>query len=261
MAALCVAGIAVAVHVPRAEVGEAFVLRRDPAQRRRLPAISRRIFAAGSEAAVGQPGLAHPRRTSAGSGHARDVPAVADFGVVVERGERRDLVGFYRALPSRRHAADPSEAGCDDRLRHQLLSRLRGADQEIPRADRYRAGGAAGSARCAVAIAAGVLSRGHPERGLRDRPARAVPRYGEERQGWPAGRLARLVQHALSGAARPGKRPALWIVRRGLWAGECGDDDRRRAGTVGIGLSESPMMALRADLSAQKGLPDLVLKR
>src|SRR5216683_629671 len=234
MAALCVTGIAVAVHVPRAEVGEAFVLRRDPAQRRRLPAISRRVFAAGSEAAVGQSGLAHPRRTSAGGRHAGDVPTVADFGVVVERGECRDLVGFYRTLSSRRHAANSSEAGCDGWLRHQLLSRLRGADQEIPRADRYRTGGAAGSARCAVAIAAAVIGRGHPERGLRDRPARAVPRCGEERQGWPAGRLARLVQHALSGAARPGKRPALRIVRGGVWPLECRDDDRRRAGAVGI---------------------------
>ena len=47
MAALCVAGIAVAVHVPRAEGGEAAVFRRHPAQRRRLPAIPRRLSAAG----------------------------------------------------------------------------------------------------------------------------------------------------------------------------------------------------------------------
>ena len=45
----------------------------------------------------------------------------------------------------------PSEARCDGRLRHQLLSRLRGADEKIPRADRQRARRAAGSARCAVA--------------------------------------------------------------------------------------------------------------
>ena len=43
MAALRLAGIAVAVHVPRAEGGEAAVFRRDPAQRRRLPAIPRRL--------------------------------------------------------------------------------------------------------------------------------------------------------------------------------------------------------------------------
>ena len=47
VAALCLAGIAVAVHVPRAEGGEAAVLRRDPAQRRRLSAVPRRLSAAG----------------------------------------------------------------------------------------------------------------------------------------------------------------------------------------------------------------------
>ena len=93
---------------------------------------------------------------------------------------------------------------------------------------------AAGSARCAVATAAGIVGRRHPERGLRDRPPRAVPRSGEEGQGWPARRLARLVQHALPGAARPGERPALRLVRRGLWPAERGGDDRRRAGAVGV---------------------------
>ena len=50
----------------------------------------------------------------------------------------------------------------------------------VPRADRGRARGAAGSARCAVAAAGGRDSRGHPEGGLRDRPPRAVPRPQEE---------------------------------------------------------------------------------
>ena len=66
-------------------------------------------------------------------------------------------------------------------------------------------------------LPAAIVGGRHPERGLRDRPARAVPRSGEEGQGRPAGRFARLVQHALSGAARPGERPALRLVRRGLW--------------------------------------------
>src|ERR1700681_29624 len=153
MAALCVAEIAVAVHVPRAEVGQAAVLRRDPAQRRRLPAIPRRLFTAGCKAAVGQSGLAYSRRPSARGRHAGYVPVAADAGVIIERGERRDPVGFYRPLSSRRHAADSPETRRDGRLRHQLLSRLRGADQKIPRADRYRTGRVAGSARWAVAIA------------------------------------------------------------------------------------------------------------
>ena len=87
--------------------------------------------------------------------HARHVPVAADAGVVVERGECRDLVGFHRPLSPRRDAADASEARCDGRLRHQLLSRLRRADQKIPRTDRWRARSAAGSARCAVAPGGG----------------------------------------------------------------------------------------------------------
>ena len=98
-----------------------------------------------------QSGLAHPFRQAAEGRHAGHVPAAADAGVVVECGECRDAVGLHRPLSSGRDAADPSEARCDGRLRHQLLSRLRGADEEVPRADRQRARGAAGSARCAVA--------------------------------------------------------------------------------------------------------------
>ena len=201
MAALRLAGIAVAVHVPRAEVGEAAVFRRDPAQRRRLPAIPRWLFAAGWPAAAAESGLAHPFRHAAEGRHAGHVPAVADAGVVVECGERRNALGFYWPLSSGRHAADPSEARRDGRLRHQLLSRLRGADEKIPRADRQRARRAAGSARCAVEHAGGIERGRHPERGLRDRPPRAVSGSGEKGQGRQAGRLARLVQHALPGAA------------------------------------------------------------
>ena len=146
-------------------------------------------------------GLAHPFRQAAQGRHAGHVPAVADAGVVVECGERRNALGFYWPLSSGRHAADPSEARRDGRLRHQLLSRLRGADEKIPRADRQRARRAAGSARCAVEHAGGIERGRHPERGLRDRPPRAVSGSGEEGQGRQAGRLARLVQHALPGAA------------------------------------------------------------
>ena len=104
-----------------------------------------------ARAAAAEPGLAHPCRPSAQGRHARHLPAAADAGVVVERGECRHAVGLHRALSARRDAGDPSEARRDGRLRHQLLSRLRGADQAIPRADRDRARRAAGSARRAVA--------------------------------------------------------------------------------------------------------------
>ena len=73
---------------------------------------------------------------------------------------------------------------------------------------------------------------GHPERRLRDRAARAVPRHGEEGQGRPSRRIARLVQHALPGAAGPRERPALRLVRRGVRRRERGRHDRRRAGAV-----------------------------
>src|SRR5580693_2889327 len=109
MAALCVAGIAVAVHVPRAEGGQAPALRRDPAQCRRLPAIPRWLSAPGREAAARQSGLAYPRRPSARDRHAGYVPVAADAGVVVECGKCRHAVGLYRALSSGGDAADPSE--------------------------------------------------------------------------------------------------------------------------------------------------------
>ena len=50
---------------------------------------------------LAQSGLAHPCRPSAGGRHAGHVPAAADAGVVVERGERRDAVGVHRPLSSR----------------------------------------------------------------------------------------------------------------------------------------------------------------
>ena len=103
-----------------------------------------------AQAAARQSGLAHPFRQAAQGRHARHLPAAADAGVVVERGERRDAVGLHRPLSPGRDAADASKARRDGRLRHQLLSRLRRADQEIPRADRERARGVAGPARRAV---------------------------------------------------------------------------------------------------------------
>ena len=92
--------------------------------------------------------------------------------------------------------------------------------------------------------------RGYPERRLRDRPARAVPRSQEAGQGRQPGRVARMVQHALPGAARPGERPALRLVRRGLRRGEHGRHDRRGAGAERIaprvpGAAQHVMMRRR----------------
>ncbi len=64
------AGIAVAVHVSRAEGGEAALFRCDPAQCRRVSAIPRRLSAPGRQAAALQSGLAYPFRQSAEGRHA-----------------------------------------------------------------------------------------------------------------------------------------------------------------------------------------------
>ena len=77
-------------------------------------------------------------------------------------------------------------------------------------------------------LPADATAEQNPERGLRDRPARAIPRQ-EGCQGWQAGRVARVVQHALPGAARAGERPALRLVRGSLRLAEHGRYDRRRA--------------------------------
>ena len=161
-------------------------------------------------------------------------------GVVIERGERRNFVGLHRPLSSGRDRADASQTQRPCRLRHSLLPRLRAAGKEIPRAERAGEGGAHRSARCAVATRARRDRRGHPEPRLRDRPPRAVPRSQEEVEGRQAGRVARLVQHALPGAAGPRERPALRLLRRHVRRAEHRRHDRRRAGqervTVMAGL-------------------------
>ena len=171
-----------------------------------------------AQAAAVQSGLAHPFRQSAEGRHAGHVLDAADAGVVVERGERRDAVGLHRPLPAGRDAADASEA----RMRWSTTPSTISATSccrrrnSASRATTERA--ALIDLRDALSqLPADATRRRHPGRRLRDRPARAVPRPEEEGEGRQAGRLARLVQHALPGAARPGERPALRLVRRGLW--------------------------------------------
>ena len=65
MAALRQPGKPVAVHVSRAEGGEAALFRRHPASRRRVPAIAGRLSAARPEGAAVKSGLAHSRRRAA----------------------------------------------------------------------------------------------------------------------------------------------------------------------------------------------------
>src|SRR6202008_3880786 len=55
-----------------------------------------------------------------------------------------------------------------------------------------------------------------------------------QNQGRQAGCVARLVQHALSGAARPGERAAVRLLCRRLWRRQHRRHDRRRPGAVGV---------------------------
>src|SRR2546421_10718226 len=113
MAALREPGVALAVYVSESEVGEAPLLRRDPAPRRRVSAFPRGLPAPGWQAAAPQSGVAHPFGQPAAAGHADHVPAAVDAGLLLERRERRDAVGLHRPLSAGRDAADASEARRD----------------------------------------------------------------------------------------------------------------------------------------------------
>ena len=103
-------GKPVAVHVSRAEGGEAALFRRHPAHGRRVPAIPRRLSSGRTRQQLSNP-VWHIHSGNPPQGrHAGLVPDAADAGVVVERGERRDVVGLHRPLPAGRDAADASEA-------------------------------------------------------------------------------------------------------------------------------------------------------
>ena len=117
-----IAGKPVAVHVSRAEGGQAPVLRRHPAHGRRIPAVPRRLSSAGAQAAAGNPVWhihpGHPPKVR----HAGDLLDAADAGVVVERRKRRDVVGLHRPLPAGRHRADASQAQRDGRNTPSIIS-------------------------------------------------------------------------------------------------------------------------------------------
>src|SRR6185312_16000206 len=114
------ARIALALHVPRAEGGEAPALRRDPAERRRVSAIHRRLRAAGYEAASRQSGLAHPFRQAAEDRDAGLVSDAAHARLVVECRERGDTLGLHWPLPAGRHAQDTPQAERARRIRDPL---------------------------------------------------------------------------------------------------------------------------------------------
>ena len=132
MAALRQPGEPVAVHVSRAEGGEAALFRRHPAPRRRLSAISRCLSAAGRQGTARQSGLAYSWRRAAAARQSGAVRHAAVAGHRVERRQCRDAMGLYRPLPAGRDAAKPSAARGAGRLRDQLLSRFCRADEKVP---------------------------------------------------------------------------------------------------------------------------------
>src|SRR6202171_3420294 len=134
MVALCEPGKSFALYVPGAEGGEAALVRRDPAQRRRISAISARLRAARREAAAWQPGLAHPFGLSAEAGNAGAVLDALEPRHRFQRGKRRYALGLHRALSAGRHARDASEAAPARRIRDPLFSRFSAAGKTIPRA-------------------------------------------------------------------------------------------------------------------------------
>ena len=129
-------------------------------------------------------------------------------------------VGLHRPLLAGGDAADPPRARPHGRLRHPLFPRLRAAGQALPYRRRDRARSADRSSRRALAAAARQHGRKDSGGRLRGRAPPALPRHHRQGQdqGRQARRVARMVQHALPGAARPGEGPALRLVRRGVRA-------------------------------------------
>ena len=225
----------VAVHVPRAEGREAALLRRHPASGRRISAVPRRRI----QRQDGQQRLINPVwHIHSGTPPKADMPIsfsmLLTLGVVVERRECRDAVGLHRPLSTRRHAHDPSQAQRAVELRDPLFPRFRAAGEEVSPASRTRRSGRRYSI-CAT------RSRNLPANATAEQIQDVVYEVGrrepfldhkQEGQGRQARRVARLVQHALPGAARPGERAALRVVRRGLWATEHRRHDRRCAGAL-----------------------------
>src|SRR6266536_2695150 len=111
MAALRVAGIALAVHVSRAEGGEAALLRCHSPPCRRVPAVPGGLRAAGSQAAPVQSSLANPFGQPAQSGYADLVLDVAHAGRFREpsENERAALLDLRDAL-----AQLPADASAEE---------------------------------------------------------------------------------------------------------------------------------------------------
>ena len=236
MAALRQPGKPVAVHVSRAEGGEAALLRRHPAPRRRISAISRRLSAGRApKERLGNP-VWH---IHAGAPPKADNPvpfAMLLSLVTASNAENADtlwgFIGRYR--PGVTRQTHPHLAAMVEYAIHYFRDFVLPAkkfreptDGRARRADR--------PARCAVAACRLTRTAEEIQDVVYEVGRREPFLDAEEKgQGRQARRLARLVQHALSGAARPGERPALRLLRRRLRHQEHHRHDRRRARPLGV---------------------------
>ena len=130
------------------------------------------------------------------------------------------LWGFLRRYAPDVTPRKPSAPRQAHHLCGALFPRFRPPEQEISRAGRGRARGARQrSPTCSAACPRSASAEEIQTRALRHRAADPAL-SGYESKGRDAGasrRLERMVQHALSGAARRKSRAALRLFRRALW--------------------------------------------
>jgi len=155
---------------PKAAKRAAF--RRDPAQCRRLPAIPRRFSRQDAKQQLANP-VWH---IHAGHPPAADMPVTFQLLLTLVSSSNARMPPPCGALsavyrPASRHQTHPkldAMVGYAINLCDFVAPTKKFREPTPTSAPRCR------SARCAVAIAARRVGRGDPERGLRDRPARAV---------------------------------------------------------------------------------------
>ena len=158
--------------------------------------------------------------------------------VASERGTR-NAVGLYRSLSPRRDAADASEIDAPA-VRYAIpisaISCCRRSFRE-PAKRRARA-----------LLVCARRSRSFPPASAEDirrwstrsAGAAVLDKTGKIKTKWKARRRS-IGSTRSTGAARPGKRPALWLVRGALWPQEYDRHDRRRVGEIGIVIPQWPL--------------------
>ena len=222
------------VHVQQAARGQAPVLRRDPAARRRVYRLPRPLCRPGREAAARQPGLAHPCRQPAGAGAGRGrEPDLRDAAQPRRGGQHRGsggAVGLHPPLRAADRAGDPSGPRPAGGPRADVLLGLRAARQDLPGADARGAGGPGGPVGDPRAAHAGstdpeALQAAVYEVGRRHFPDTSGKAKSPD--GRP-GRVPGVVHEPLQRAVRRGARAPLRLLRGPLRGRRDPGADRRR---------------------------------